>query len=161
MSEYEKMTESESYRARANSREGRELSAEQKEKAVEQAEKKLAAKERAEVVSKEIKTTKNQIQHIVANMSQVIKAVAAIRAQLGVTTTGGIPSVDRDEKILEELKKKLAGLMGEIKDLKVALLAEEIKSVKEELPDWNDAAVFAEAEQRANRILEILDINHL
>ncbi len=143
---------------RRNTTEGVELNAEAKEKQVEKAEKKMAAKERLEATSKEIKTTKNQIQNIVANMSQVVKAVAAIRAQLKLAQYGVIPSVERDKKTLEALQKKLDGLFGEIKDLQAALLAEEQKAVQEEYPDWSVVAILEEAGRRVEEILNKLDI---
>lgn len=153
MNELEKLTESESRRNKANRAEGRELSAEQKEKQVEEAEKKMAAKERLEVTGKEIKTTQNQIKNIVANMSMVVKAVAAIRAQLGAPVGGSIPSVVQDQKTLSALKNKLAGLYSEIKDLKVALLAEELKAVKEEGPNASPDSQAQEAARRVNEVL--------
>ncbi len=143
---------------RRNAAESVELAREQKEKQVEAAEKKLAAKERIEVTSKEIKTTKNQIQNIVANMSQVVKAVAAIRAQLGLSAGGAIPSVAQDEKALAALRTKLEGLIGEIAGLQVALLAEEVKNVKEENPNWSVQAIDEEANKRVEDILKKLDI---
>ncbi len=139
---------------RKNLAESAEISVEAKEKQIEEAEKKLAAKERVEIVSKEVKTTKNQIQNIVANMQQVVKAVAAIRAQLQIKNDDDIPSVKQDEKILESLKKKLDGLYGEINDLKGALLAEEIKSVGEDNPDLSFEEIEKEAERRVEKILE-------
>jgi hypothetical protein len=146
-------------RFRRNSVEGAEIGAEAKEKQIEEAEKKMGAKERAETISKEVKTTKNQIQNIVANMTQVIKAVAAIRAQLGLGVKGGaIPSVQKDEKILESLKKKLDGLFGEIEGLKKALVAEEEKAVREEHPDWKPEFIIEEAKKRVGEILKKLDI---
>ncbi len=151
------MNEQESVRRR-NTHEGAELSQEQKEKQVEEAEKKMAAKERAEVVGKEVKNTKQQMQNITANMIQVVKAVQAIRTQLGLTQTGAIPSVAQDEKTLAALRAKLDGLMGEVADLKNALLAEETKVVREENSNWNEDEVFAEAQRRVNDILNKLDL---
>lgn len=139
--------------------EGREFGAEQKEKQMEEAEKKMAAKERVEVISKEVKNTKQQINNIIANMQQVVKAVAAIRAQLKVAhDDSSIPSVQRDQKNLEVLKKKLAGLYGEIKDLEGALLAEERKAVAEEHPDWTEEIIKAEAATRVKEILISLGV---
>ncbi len=144
---------------RRNYAEGRELNTEAKEKQVEEAEKKMAAKERLEATSKEIKSTKNQIQNIVANMQQVVKAVAAIRAQLQIAQNNDIPSVQRDQKTLAGLQKKLAGLFGEIKDLRVALVAEERKAVQAEAPDLPADGIKREAERRVAAILKQLDLS--
>jgi len=145
---------------RRNTAKGRELNREQKEKQAEEAEKKMAAKERLEATSKEIKTTKNQIQNIVANMQQVVKAVAAIRAQLQVAQNDDIPSVQRDKKVLEGLQKKLERLYGEIKDLKVALEAEEQKAVQEEFAEWGAEEIAEEAQRRVEGIMKKLEIGN-
>lgn len=156
-SEFEKNQEA---RRRRNSLEGAEASLEAKEKQAEEAEKKMAAKERIEAVGKEVKSTKNQIQNIVANMAAVVKAVAAIRAQLQIQHDEEIPSLKHDTKALEALKKKLANLYSEIKDLKAALLAEEAKSVREEHKDWPDKAVAEEAKERVAEILRRLGLEN-
>lgn len=150
--------EQENQERRRNTAEGAELNAEAKEKQAEEAEKKMAAKERLEQTSREIKTTKNQIQNIVANMQQVVKAVAAIRAQLQLAASDDIPSVERDQKRLDALRHKLDGLFGEIKDLKAALLAEERKAVQEEAPDASAETITEEAERRVAAIIEKLEI---
>lgn len=144
---------------RLNRAESAEVAVESKEKQVEEAEKKLAAKERLEMTSREIKTTKNQIQNIVANMQQVVKAVAAIRAQLQLSQGGSIPSVQQDEKILQVLRSKLDALYGEIGDLKNALLAEEKKNVQEESPELAAEDVVREADRRVHEILEKLGVS--
>lgn len=144
---------------RKNLAESQETRAEAKEKQVEEAEKKMAAKERVEVVSREVKNTKQQIQNIVANMAQVVKAVAAIRAQLGLVSDSAIPSVEQDEKVLEALRKKLDGLYGEINDLRGALLAEERKSVLEEQPNLSVAVLEEEAGRRVQEVLARLGLH--
>lgn len=140
--------------------ESTEMGTESREKQAEEAEKKMAAKERVEVVAREVKNTKQQIANIMANMTAVVKAVAAIRAQLQVAQNDGdIPSVKRDEQTVEKLKKKLEGLFGEIADLKVALLAEEQKAVGEENKGWGAQEIEEEATARVRAILEELGIN--
>lgn len=156
MNEFERLNEE---RRRRNTAEGVELNVEAKEKQVEEAEKKMAAKERLEATSKEIKNTKQQIQNIVANMQQVVKAVVAIRAQLQIAQNDDIPSVQRDQKWLETLRHKLDGLFGEIKDLRVALLAEERKAVQEEMPNAAAETITAEAERRVADIIKKLSHN--
>lgn len=145
--------------ARRRNQEAPEANAEKKENQAEEAEKKLAARERIEQTSKEIKNTKQQIQNIVANMTAVVKAVAAIRAQLQIAQNDDdIPSVARDKKVLDALRKKLDGLIGEIKDLRVALLAEEAKAVREEHPDWRAEAIAEDSGQRVAEILRRLGL---
>lgn len=156
MNEFEKFNESE---RRKKSNEGRESREGGAEKKAEEAEKKMAARERVEAVGKEVKNTKQQIQNIVANMAQVVKAVAAIRAQLQIAQSDdNIPSVQRDKKALEGLRKRLDNLFGEIKDLKGALLAEEKKSIQQETGNWVEGDVEAEAQRRVEAILEKLEL---
>lgn len=144
---------------RRRSQEAAEIQAEQKEKQAEEQEKKMAARERIEQTSREVKTTKQQIQNIVANMQAVIKAVAAIRAQLQMAPSDDdIPSVERDKKVLENLRRKLDGLLGEIKDLRVALLAEEAKAAQAEHQTWSAEEITKEAGQRVAEILRRLGL---
>lgn len=139
---------------------GRAERAEKSQEAQEedQEAKKMAARERVEVVSREVKTTKQQIQNIVGNMQMVLKAVAAIRAQLQAPAGGSIPSVEQDKKRLDGLQKKLDGLFGEIGDLKKALLVEERKAVGEEHKGWSAEEIQQEAEKRVGEILRKVGI---
>lgn len=142
---------------RRNYAESAELGAEAKERQLEEAEKKMAARERIETVSREVRNTKQQIQNITANIQQVVKAVAAIRAQFSLLQNDdNIPSVQRDQKTIAVLRKKLDRLFGEMKDLQAALLAEEEKGVAEEHPDWDGEAAQAEARDRTEKILKEL-----
>lgn len=143
---------------RRNFAEGTELSAESKEKGPEEAEKKMAARERVEAVGREVKSTKQQIQNIVGNMQQVVKAVAAIRAQLQLAQGGDIPSVKQDQRTLGALQKKLSGLYGELEDLRGALLVEERKSVQEENPDWPAEQIDAVAKKQVEGMWEKLGL---
>ncbi len=135
---------------RRNAAEGRETSFESKEKRDEELEKKLAAKERAEQMAHEVKTTKKQMQNITANMQQVLKAVRAIRDQLGLLQSGQVPSVARDEEALANLKKRLARLNSELGDLKMALVEEYVDEVHKENPEWDENMVKNKAEKLAD-----------
>ncbi len=121
--------------------------------------KKAAAKERAETVSREVKNTKQQMQNIIANMQQVVKAVLAIRQMLGLDINEGIPMVQQDEKKVEELKKKLENLRGELSGLRNALLLEEIKNLEESGESFSENNVKREAEKRVDIILDSLGLN--
>lgn len=121
--------------------------------------KKAAAKERAETVSREVKNTKQQMQNIIANMQQVVKAVLAIRQMLGLDINEGIPMVQQDEKKVEELKKKLENLRGELSGLRNALLLEEIKNLEEFGESFSENNVKREAEKRVDIILDSLGLN--
>lgn len=156
MSEFQ--TQNTEWRGR-NAAEGREAHMENKEKAPDDQEKKAAARERAEVVSKEVKSTQKQMQNIMANMQQVVKTVQAIRAQLQLSSGGSIPSVQRDEKNIEILKKKLANLRGELGDLRVALIIELKKDIIKNTKNLPEAELELEAERQANLIFSELGLD--
>jgi len=136
---------------RRNSAEGREAGFETKEDKEKAELKKAAARERAETVSKEVKNTKQQIQNITANMQQVIKAVAAIRAQLQLAQQheDDIPSVRSDKRRVGELNVRLMDLGSQLEGLKSALLEEEKKRLVEEGKLTGEEIII-----EANRIVE-------
>ena len=144
---------------RRNASESVEAQAENKEKQPDEQEKMAAARERAEVVSKEVKSTKQQMQNIMANMQQVVKTVQAIRAQLQLSSNGAIPSVQRDEKNIEMLKKRLASLRGELGDLRAALIIELKKENAQNNKNMSEQELNLEAEKQADQILLELDLN--
>ena len=155
MSTFEQQQE-EQYRRRHT--ESRELSIEAKEKE-EELEKKMAAKERAEKVGQEMKSTKKTMQNITANIKQVLLAVRAIRQQLGLdTTSDDVPSVKRDQKTLEQLKQKLAGLMSQMTDLKLALKSEEITRLRQMNADMSEEEMKSMADEAVKNILEKLGV---
>ena len=155
MSEFQ--NQSAEWRGR-NVSEGREARMENKEKQPDEQEKKAAARERAEVVSKEVQSTQKQMQNIMANMQQVVKTVQAIRAQLQLSGSGAIPSVQRDEKNIEILKKKLANLRGELGDLRVALIIELKKDIADNNKNLSDSELDLEAEKQADLIFSELEL---
>ncbi len=124
--------------------------------------KKAAARERAEIVSKEVKNTKQQIQNITANMQQVIKAVAAIRAQLKLAEQheDNIPSVRSDKKRVEELNVKLMDLGSQLDGLKSALLEEEKKRLHDENSEWGIDRIEMVASESVEKILEQIVIKN-
>ncbi len=157
MSEFE--TQNNEWRRR-NASESRELRMENKEKQPDEQEKKAAARERAEVVGKEMKSAQKQMQNIMANMQQVVKSVQVIRAQLQLSDDGAIPSVQRDQKNIEALKKKLANLRGELGDLRFALIIELKKDIQKNNAGLDDADIQKEAEFQADDLLKRLGLGH-
>jgi|GEM_PF-969640 len=155
MSELENRRENPFYHRGA---ELRDVGAETREKQLEAQEKKMAARERVEQVSKEVKSTQKQMQNILANMQQVIKAVQAIRAQLALNKDDSIPSVERDKKTVSDLQKRLAGLRGELSDLRQALLVEEIADIHEEGIVTDEKLVEIEAQRRVKEVMKALGV---
>ncbi len=125
---------------RRNLTEGREIGVEaNKEKQAEEMEKKMGAKERAEKTVREVRSAQQQAQRVMGSMQQVVKAVAAIRAQLQLTTKEGddIPSVAQDQKVLDQLQKKMFDLKSQLGDLKTALTQENVRDLEREHPEWS------------------------
>ncbi|PIR78445.1 MAG: hypothetical protein COU28_01545 [Candidatus Magasanikbacteria bacterium CG10_big_fil_rev_8_21_14_0_10_36_16] len=83
-----------------------------------------ATRERAELLVKEVKSSKQQIQNIMLNVNQVLQAIKALRAQLQLATNDGdsISSVEQDKKSIEKLKKKIAGHTDELFKIKEELI---------------------------------------
>ena len=160
MNNFEKMQEEE-LRRRANAAEGREIGVESNKEGQENQElKKMGAMERVEKTSRELKSTQKQMQNIMANIQQVVKAVQSIRQQLDLTEPDeNIPSVARDQKNLQALQKKLVNLTGQLGDLKQALLQEEYSDVKKEHGDWSEDQIKHESEKRVSQILEKLGLS--
>jgi len=138
--------------------ENQELSSEAKEKQVEEMEKKLAARERAEKVGQEMKTTKKTMQNIMANIQQVLQAVRLIRQQLGLdTSSDDVPSVKRDQQTFEKLKQKLAGLMSQMTDLKLALKNEEITRLRQINSNMSEEELERQAEEAVRNIMSLIE----
>ncbi|MBU0545706.1 hypothetical protein KKA13_00420 [Patescibacteria group bacterium] len=153
--------EQESENRKRATAESRDIGVEARQEKEKEMEKKLGARERVEKVSYEVKSAKKQMQNIIVNMQQVVKAVHAIRVQLGLATGGSqtIPSVEKDKKTLEDLKKKLAKLNGQLSDLRVALVQEEIEEVRKEHSDWNEEQIQVEAEKLADAMIQELGLD--
>ena len=95
-----------------------------KERKLSQEAKAAATRERAELLVKEVKSSKQQIQNIMLNVNQVLQAIKALRAQLQLATNDGdsISSVEQDKKSIEKLKKKIAGHTDELFKIKEELI---------------------------------------
>ncbi len=149
---FEQEAEARRWRNLAESREGAVEAG--KERNEERLEQKLAARERAEQLHRETKTAQQQQQNIMVNMQQVVAAVAAIRAQLGLGGSVSIPAVAQDERSLALIKKKLAGLRGQLSDLQAALFAEFTAEVSREQPAWAASEIEVEAARRVMATLQ-------
>lgn len=163
MNEFEKANENE-LRRRGNSAESRDVGVENSKESQEENEelKKMAALEKAEKTSREVKSTKKQMQNLMANMQAVVKAVQAIRQQLDlVDPDGNIPSVTQDQQSLQILQKKLAGLTGQMADLRTALFQEEYKEFQKSYRDWTEQELNQETEKRVLKILEKLGLSNV
>lgn len=154
MSIFEKQTEERIH----HRTEGAEVGWEGRESKEQQEDKEMGAKERMEQAAVEVKNTKQRMKNIMVNMQQVVAAVRAIRQQLGLDASGDIPAVQKDKRILEELKQKLAGLLGQMADLKLALKQEETTQLRQMNPNLSEEQLEVEAEKRVQTILSKMGI---
>ncbi len=139
-----------------NSFEGQEAGFESREDKEEQEAKKAAVRERAEQMIKETQSAKKMMQNIIANMQQVMNAVQQIRKQLQIGDEGAIPSVARDQKIVESLKKKLMDYRSQMEDLRLALLVEEKAELKKENPSANESEIEKMAQEKVEEMMKKL-----
>lgn len=90
-----------------------------------------AAMERADVIIKEVKTNKKQMQNIVLHMQEVSQAIQQLRAQLQLAQTDDdVTSLKQDKKRVEELKKKIQDYGVELEKMREDLISEEIEELK-------------------------------
>ena len=143
---------------RRRAAESREASFESKESKEGKEDKEMGAKERMEQTVVEVKNTKQRMKNIMVNMQQVLAAVRQIRQQLGLTGDGDVPAVQTDQKTLDELKKKLAGLEDQMDDLKLALKNEETSQVKQANPNIGQEELESVVEKRVKEVLVQLGV---
>ncbi|MFZ2189396.1 MAG: hypothetical protein WA057_03335 [Candidatus Magasanikiibacteriota bacterium] len=116
------------------SRESREYGAERKESREGEVNKELqaaAAMERADVMIREVKSSKKQMQNIVRHMQEVQTAIRQLRAQLQLAQTDDdVSSLKQDRKKVEELKKKIGGYIEELEKMRGDLIREQMEELK-------------------------------
>ncbi|OGH85879.1 MAG: hypothetical protein A2493_02425 [Candidatus Magasanikbacteria bacterium RIFOXYC12_FULL_33_11] len=94
-----------------------------KEKEITPEVKAAATMERADILVKEVKSIKQQLQNIMINITQVMQAIQALRQQLQLASSDeNISSVEQDKKMIEKLKKKIAGHTDELLKMKENLI---------------------------------------
>ena len=117
-------------RLRRKSREAQAESRESREGEVDEELKVAAAMERADYLSKEIKSSKKQMQNIILNMQQVKQAIADLRAELQLAAQDSDSSVQQDERNIERIKEKIAGFQEEIVKMRGDLVREQMEELK-------------------------------
>ena len=104
-----------------------------KEKEMTPEAKAAATMERADILVKEVKTSKQQMQNIMINVGQVVQAIKALRAQLQIVANNdeNISSVEQDKKSIEKLKKKISGHTDELLKMKEELITIHISQMSQ------------------------------
>lgn len=133
------------------SQEAREVK-ENKEGADEQELEIAAALERADLIFKEVKQSKQQIQNIILHLQTVVAAIRQLRRQLQLAEGNDDPaSVARDKKRIAELKKKINAYGDELKKMRGDLIREQ----QEELRNGIGIGLSsAELEEKAVEMVE-------
>jgi len=142
---------------RVQKRLAREASAETREtKEDEQSEelKAAAAMERAELIVKEVKQSKKQMQNILLHLQDVTQAIQALRTQLALGQSAQDPSsVQHDKDRLRLLQEKIHGYEKEILVMKDDLIVEKEAELRTKHPHQTDEAIRTEAEASIRALL--------
>jgi len=88
-----------------------------------------AAMERADVIVKDVQSSKKQMKNIVMNMHVVKQQITQLRQQLQLADNDDVSSLQQDQKLVDELKQKIAGHQHEL----LAMRDDLIREQKEEL----------------------------
>lgn len=109
-----------------------------------------AAMERADMIVKDVKSSKQQMKNIVMNMHMVKQQIQQLRAQLQLADNDDASSLRQDQKAVDELKKKISGHQQEL----LAMREDLIREQKEELITQKFVGdVFAESERLIDRMI--------
>jgi len=105
----------------------------EKNKEMTPEDKAAATMERADILVKEVKTSKQQMQNIMINVGQVLQAIKDLRAQLQIVANNdeSISSVEQDKKAIEKLKKKISGHTDELLKMKEELITIHISQMSQ------------------------------
>lgn len=123
--------ETEQSEIRKRSREAAERNVENREGKEDAELKVAAAKERAEVIVKEVKQSKKQMQNIVVHMQVVLTAIRQLRQQLQLAQVDDdISSVKQDKRQIEVLRKKIKEYGVELEKMREDLIREQLEELK-------------------------------
>lgn len=109
-----------------------------------------ASMERAEIIVKEVKSNKQQMQNILMHMGQVQKAIKDLRKQLALEDSGDAASVSQDAEAVARLKKQIAEYREEILAMQDDLLRAQLSELAETQPDLS----ASEREQMARSTVD-------
>src|SRR3989339_844304 len=122
------MLEKENERWSSHERERSYETKESREAEENQELKAAAAMERADFLSKEVKSSKQQMQNIVLHMQEVLAAIQELRKQLDLLGDVSVPSLEQDRQHMESLKKKIEAYSSELVAMKDDLIREQAVS---------------------------------
>lgn len=136
-------------------RENRDLSHENREnKEDNKMDKELraaAALERADYLSREVKTSQNQMQNIMLHIQAVLQAIKELRKVLSLPESGA-DSIQEDQRQVEKLRERITGYREELEKMKGDLILEHIKKLHEDNPQALPDALEAEATRKVEEL---------
>lgn len=112
----------------------------------------LAVLERADIIVKEVKTSKKQMQNIFVNMQQVKATIKQLRAllQLQDDDNDDHHSAEQDKKRIQELRKKITLHQTELENMRHDLVCYQ----KEELEKQNLGLSAQALQEKAEKMVE-------
>lgn len=133
------MTENQELLRRTESRESKEGDGLDKEL------KAAAAMERADFLSREVKSSQQQMQNIVMHMQQVIVAIKKLRAELNLPGNEDASSVEEDARRIAKLKNQIQEYRTELESMREDLVREQAQDLVKQHPEilMNDAENIA------------------
>ncbi len=84
-----------------------------------------AAMERADVIVKDVKSTKQQMKNIVMNMHAVKQQITQLRQLLQLADSDDASSLESDKKRVDELKENIAGFQTALVSMRDDLIQEQ------------------------------------
>lgn len=116
-----------------------------------------AAMERADLLIREVKSSKKQMQNIVIHMQEVMNAIRQLRAQLQLAQTDDDaknPSVAKDKERIDELKERISKYSDEVLKMKDELIRDQTEILREGDPTMTSETVRQKATQVVEDILK-------
>ena len=138
------MTENQEQQRRERQVESKES---KEDKGLDKELKAAAAMERADFLSREVKSSQQQMQNIVIHMQQVIAAIKQLRVQLDLPDGEDVSSVEKDSKRVAKLKIQIQEYRGELESMRDELVNEQIQEIIKQQPHL----LIVDAEQLAKQ----------
>jgi hypothetical protein len=115
--------------------------------------------ERADLLVKEVKQSKKQMQNIVLHIQQVMQAIRQLRTQLQLVASSDDPaSVKLDKEMIEKLKKKIALYGAELQNMRGDLVREQVEELKNGIGvGWTTEQLQQKAEEMVGEMLKIIE----
>ncbi len=112
-----------------------------------------AAMERADFLSKEVKTSQNQMQNIIVHMQAVMQAIKQLRQALALPDNSDQESsLQEDQKRAEQLQNRIAEYKTELQAMKEELILEHIREARKKNPQIEIGLVEKEARGKVEKL---------